>query len=184
MRLLEYFHDYPLQTNLNPFCTKSNWTPPLHRDPALDTFLDAVEHDLFKLKPAPVRDNLTTRERQAYKMLSRRNDIIIKSADKGSGTVVMDHDWYINECLRQLNNTKFYKLLDNDIITDIQKRIRKYTERMNRDKLLTKRLNAIFYSMTLNPDGFTLCLKYTNRETLGALLSPATLTLRNASHNL
>ena len=67
----------------------------------IDAFLDAVEHDLFKLKPAPVRDNLTTRERQACKMLSRRNDIIIKSADKGSGTVVMDRDWpwYINECL-------------------------------------------------------------------------------------
>ena len=136
MRLLEYFHDYPPQTNLNPFRTKSNWTPPLHRDPALDTFLDAVEHDLFKLKPAPVRDNLTTRERQACKMLSRRNDIIIKSADKDSGTVVMDRDWYINDCLRQLNNTKFYKLLDNDITTDIQKRILKYTERMNRDKLI------------------------------------------------
>ena len=57
--------------------------------PALDTFLDAVEHDLFELKPAPVRDNLTTRERQACKMLSRRNDFIIKSAGKGSGTLLL-----------------------------------------------------------------------------------------------
>ena len=53
---------------------------------------------------------------------SKRNTLT-KSADKGSGTVVMDRDWYINESLRQLNNTKFYKLLDNDITTDIQKRI-------------------------------------------------------------
>ena len=108
MRLLEYFHGYPPQTNLNPFRTKSNWTPPLRRDPALDTFLDAVGHDLFKLKPALVRKNLTTRERHASKMLSRRTDIVIKSADKGSGTVVMDRDWYINECLRELSDTKFY----------------------------------------------------------------------------
>ena len=32
-------------------------------------------------------------------------DIIIKAADKGSGTVIMDRHWYINECLRQLNDT-------------------------------------------------------------------------------
>ena len=58
-------------------------------------------------------------------MLSRRTDIVIKSADKGSGTVVMDRDKYINECLRQLNDTKFYKLLDNEITTDIQNRVLK-----------------------------------------------------------
>ena len=57
---------------------------------------------------------------------------------KGSGTVVMDRDWYINECLRQLNNTKFYKLLDNDITTDIQNCILKYTERMNREKFINE----------------------------------------------
>ena len=71
-------------------------------------------------------------------MLSRRSGIVIKSADKGSGTVVMDRDWYINECLRQLNDTKFYKLLDNDITTDILKRKPKYTERMNRDKIINE----------------------------------------------
>ena len=97
-------------------------------------------------------------------MLSRRNDIVIKSADKGSGTrvarerpilisldfpspfpflapttqAIMDRNWHINECLRQLNDTKFYKLLDNDITTDIQKRILKYTERMNRDTIINE----------------------------------------------
>ena len=65
-------------------------------------------------------------------MLSRQTDIVIKSADKGSGTGVMDRDSYINECL-QLNHTKFYKLLDSNITTDIQTRIPKYTECMNRD---------------------------------------------------
>ena len=57
----------------------------------------------------------------------------------------MDRDWYINECLRQLNNTKFYKLLDNDITTDIQKRIRKVNtpNAWTVTKLSTKKLNAI-----------------------------------------
>ena len=49
-----------------------------------DSYLDAVERDILNLKPNPVRDNLTTRERNACKLLSRRSDIVIKSADKGS----------------------------------------------------------------------------------------------------
>ena len=63
MRLLEYFHDFPSKTDLNPFLIKSTWTPPPHRDTALDAFIDAVEHDIVNISPRPVRNNLTTRER-------------------------------------------------------------------------------------------------------------------------
>ena len=136
MRLLEYFHDFPPQTNTNPFHNKGTWTPPPRRDPALDTFFDAVEHDIFNITPDTVHDNLTTRERNDCRQLSRRTDIIIKSADKGSGTVVMDRDWYITECLRQLNDSKFYKTLDTDITGDLQKRIQVYAERMHRDDII------------------------------------------------
>ena len=104
--------------------------------PALDTFLHAVEHDLFSVTPAPVRYNLTTREHDALKRLSRGTDIIIKSADKGSAVVVMESNWYIDECLRQLNDSKFYQTLDKDITTNIQKRIRIYEERMHRNKII------------------------------------------------
>ena len=117
-------------------------------------YLDDLEQ-----KPAPVRDNLTTHERQACKMLSRRNGISIKSADKGSGTVVMDRDWYINECLRQLDNTKFYKLLHNDITTDIQKRILKYTERMNRDKIINEETKRYLIQTDPKPGRFYILPK-------------------------
>ena len=60
-------------------------------------------------KPTRVRDNLIRRERLALKKLQRRIDIIIKPADKGSGTVVMNRQDYINECYRQLNNQQFHK---------------------------------------------------------------------------
>ena len=49
-----------------------------------------------------VCDNLPKTERDALRQLKRRHDIIIKSADKGSATVVMDRSWYMNECNRQL----------------------------------------------------------------------------------
>jgi len=90
---------HPPQGSPNPFRPKSTWTPPPHGEIALDTFLDAVEHDLRNVKPEPIRDNLTSRERHALKSLKKRNDIFIKSADKGSATVLIDRDWYINECL-------------------------------------------------------------------------------------
>ena len=70
--LLEYFHDYPPQANPNPFRAKSTWTPPPHREIAQDTFLNAVEHDARNIKPDPVRDNLTSRERHALKSLLKQ----------------------------------------------------------------------------------------------------------------
>ena len=78
MRLLEYFHDFPTQIDHNPFHVKGTWTPPQHRDTALDAFICAVERDILNLTPKPVRDNLTTPERDALKQLRRRTDIIIK----------------------------------------------------------------------------------------------------------
>ena len=68
--------------------------------------------------------------------LKKHNDISIKSADKGSATVLMDRDRYINECLLQLNDTKFYRPLNNDITDDIQKRVQVYVERMLHDKII------------------------------------------------
>lgn len=73
MQLHVYFHDFCPQTNPNPFLPKSTWTASRNRDPTLDTFVDAVEEDIFKITPETVRENLTERER------SKQNDIIIKS---------------------------------------------------------------------------------------------------------
>ena len=85
-----------------------------------------------------------SRERHALKSLKKRNDIVIKSADKGSAAVVIDRDWYINECLRQLNDTKFYRPLDNDITDDIQKPVQVYVERMLHDKIIDDKLTKRF----------------------------------------
>ena len=58
--------------------------------------------------PTRVHDNLTRRERQ-----SQRADIVIKPADKGSGTVVMNRQNYLDECYRQLNDLSFYKRVNS-----------------------------------------------------------------------
>ena len=108
MRLLEYFHDFHIQIGHNPFHIKGTWTPPQHRDTALDAFICAVEREIPNLTQyVPPLNNY------ADPLTLSSKDL--KAADKGSGTVIIDRDWNINECLRQLNDTKFYRRLDTDI---------------------------------------------------------------------
>ena len=97
--------------------------------------------------------------RHALKRLSRRNDIVIKSADKGSGTVVMDRNWYIDECLRQLNDSKFYKTLDKDITTDIQKRVQIYVQRMHRDQIIDDHTKRFLLQTDPKPGRFYILPK-------------------------
>ena len=77
----------------HPFRCKGSWTPPCGREPALDTFITAVQQDLMSSQPAVIRDNLSKQERVAIKKLQKRVDIVVKPADKGSGTVIMDCNW-------------------------------------------------------------------------------------------
>ena len=46
--------------------------------------------------------------------LKERDDIVIKSADKGSAVVVMDKVDYLEEANRQLTDERFYKKLDSE----------------------------------------------------------------------
>ena len=72
-------------------------------------------------KPTRIgRDNLTRRERQALRKLQRRTDMIMKPADKGSGTVVMNRQNYLDECYRQ----HFYKKIEEDPTEQINRRVR------------------------------------------------------------
>ena len=75
-------------------------------------------------QPAGIRDNLSRQEREAIKKLQKRIDIVIKPADKGSGTVIMDYNWYVDECLRQLNDNKYYQKQTKDLTEKIQERIK------------------------------------------------------------
>ena len=62
-----------------------------------------------RLKPKPIRQsNLSPDETIALRQLKRRDDIIIKPADKGGAVVVWSRDAYIAEALRQLNDTNHY----------------------------------------------------------------------------
>ena len=72
----------------HPFRCKGSWTLPCDREPALDTFITATQQDLMSSQPAVIRDNLSKQEHVAIKKLQKHVDIVIKPADKESGTAM------------------------------------------------------------------------------------------------
>ena len=59
----------------------------------------------------------------ALQELKERDDIVIKSADKGSAVVVMDKVDYLEEANRQVTDERFYKKLDSDPTKEFSTRI-------------------------------------------------------------
>lgn len=117
LRLREYFHDRPSHIEtLDPLPSHKHWTPPTQRDKYLDMYISAVTRDILDAykKQAPYRKNLSADESNALKLLATHPEIIIKPADKGGAIVVMNKTDYINEALRQLSDSSFYKRVDAD----------------------------------------------------------------------
>lgn len=138
--LHEYFYENDNNNSSddshNPFRVKSTYTPHPGREASLDAFCNTIEQQLLNARPTKVCDNLTKRERRALKRLIQREDIIIKFADKGSGTVVMDMDWYKNECLQQLNDIQFYEKIDNDTSPLTHECVKKYISGLQFDEVI------------------------------------------------
>ena len=83
----------------------------------------------------------------------------MKAANKGSGTVVMDPEWYINECIRQLNNSKFYRRLDIDITSNIQKRVQIFIKRLNQDGFIDYKTKQFLIQTDPKPGRFYILPK-------------------------
>ena len=90
---------------------------------ALRSFL-LTQSQTYSCKPTPKRNNLSRKERKALTTLRKRTDIVIKPADKGSGTVIMDYSWYVNECDKQFNDTKYYQKQSSDLTNKVQERVK------------------------------------------------------------
>ena len=78
------------------------------------------------------RRNLTMREITALRTLSRDTSRVIKPADKGGATVVMDKEDYIKACESHLSDTKFYSTPPHTDDFDYAVRTRLIVGRMKR----------------------------------------------------
>ena len=67
---------------------------------------------------------------RSSEVTEKPNPIVIKPADKGSATVVMSHDDYVAEPMRQLIREEHYPLLDRDFTTEYAGEITKLLAEM------------------------------------------------------
>ena len=153
LKLKDHFEDKEDEDydfSVKTFVHKSNWTPADHllRQSTLDTVQEIVNTTESVIRHRKLingqqillrnfEDNLSPPEREALKELKNNQSIVIKPADKGSATVIMDKSAYIAEAHRQLNNTQYYRKLDKPIFTENVKPINDILEEMAAMKVIT-----------------------------------------------
>ena len=84
----------------------------------------------------------------------------------------MDKTWYIDECNRQLNDSKFYKRLNEDITADIQKRVTFYVNRMYHDGLINDKTRQYLIQTDVKPERFYILPKIHKPTNPGPLFHP------------
>ena len=71
----------------------------------------------------------------------------------------MDKTWYIDECNRQLSDTKFYRRLNEDIAADIQNCVTFYVNRMYKDKVINDKTKQYLIQTDVKPGRFYILPK-------------------------
>ena len=141
-------------TEIDPFQKKSSWVPPLNRVMALETYITAVGRDITKTLPRNPShyDNLTKEERRALRFFMTRTDIVIRKADKGSATVIMSREDYINKVRRHLDNRDHYLKPNDDLTQRFSLEIKEALIGMVNRFSIPERTNS--YTFTRRKQGF------------------------------
>ncbi|NJL55909.1 hypothetical protein HC928_12490 [bacterium] len=157
LKLKDYFHDDAddeYDYTARKFVKPSTWTPADHKinEETLDTVQAIVEATETVIACRRIhnqsvhlrcrRDNLTAEERRALQELQDDDHIVIKPADKGSCTVIMDKSAYVNEVRRQLDNTQYYRKLDGPIFQDNVPKINEILNQMLADEFITDKQHS------------------------------------------
>lgn len=130
------------------FIEKSTWVPPNHKLKAKTLVLVddivrktgdilneyKVDNDCVKLY---AKNNLSREELMSIRKLKENKDIVIKPADKGGATVILDRDAYLKEAYRQLNDIKYYVRLNKPVYHDNASKISEILNDMNLDGFIS-----------------------------------------------
>ena len=105
------------KSNPHTFHVKSSWQPPPQQSVVLEYYLERTKLEIASLVFSDTKDNLTAKQRQTLKALNANSDINLKKADKGTTIVVMDTTNKIQEGYEEVSNKKFYKPLEEPIVS-------------------------------------------------------------------
>ena len=123
IKLRHMFRKKPYSKPL-PFTGRSSYDPPNSLMPGnIKTFSWELDNLVKSFTPKPIPSNLSKSEKTAITSLKLNNNLIIKKADKGSTTVVLDRVHYVAEAEKQLSDPRFYKPLPDNFRLDTRKRV-------------------------------------------------------------
>ena len=128
LRLAEYF-DGAEDSDISIVRNKSNFTPPSKRNDAIDEFINNVEKFPKTQIQNNIKYNLTKSELDALQMFKEDNDIIIKEADKGRATIIMNKEDYKELVGSILNDETYYTKLSTSPEKDLQLKYKKYLQK-------------------------------------------------------
>jgi hypothetical protein len=140
--------------SLAPFFHRKFKNPAKGKGPPGPLNLEAMilsnERDLLQRKEGkpPVRRNITKGESQALTNLMNNDQIVIKMADKGSATVVLNRIDYLKEGHRQLSDTKAYRVLESDPTEQFRREINNVIEEMYQSGEIDERVRQYLIEPT------------------------------------
>lgn len=140
--VLKFFHGKSKPTKTQ-FVGKSSWCPPLSTLPlSVRKLTDQIFKQVSQSRLVKEKSNLSLTDWAAIETLKKEQSIVIRKADKGSATVIMDKSDYIWEVERQLANRKHYQALDEAIYPKTSKEITRIVHRLVNGKFITKKQAA------------------------------------------
>lgn len=155
LRLCEFFLNredtYDPHAFQNRFLAPSSWCPPISTcteetkvtiSSILQASQDIIANNLNMLGDSlsvKCTSNLTANESNALRSLRTNADIIIKPADKGGSVVVMDKVLYEAEAFRQLNNSKYYKKIEQPLTEQNRLLINSLIDKLYYEKRISAR---------------------------------------------
>ena len=105
---------------------KSNKAPPKLTEPKFVSLCQQIEN--VGIEDNKVKPNMEKAEYEALKNLVDNDEILIKSADKGSGVVIMDKEYYNEGIQKLLSDTKTYQPVDNMDLTILVDKVDKFVK--------------------------------------------------------
>ena len=133
LRLKEFFLHLP-PSEFHPFKPKSSFDPGVSKNKELEKYLSEVERCLLirYKEQIKVEPNFTKEEVSALKSLKRRkNEIVIRKADKGSTITVASMGRYVTDGELHLSDKKAYRTLDHDPTPHIANRAKLFLQQIH-----------------------------------------------------
>ena len=95
-----------------------------------------MEQGFDNIIPIKYTPNISRAQHQALKSLATNPDLVIKSADKGSGIVVEDRSNYIRDGLAHLSDESVYQQIDSDPTHKLAEGLNEFADSLCRNGII------------------------------------------------